>query len=169
MRHPTSYAWKSFTPEIFWNLEGFIYELFWYWGESLSTEKPNIWCPFLSKNFLATANLLEHCTEGYLHEMFRYCETKQFWRKNLIPLPILCLKIPDARIFLKRRGFRYEVFQYCETKNSDRKWWYPPIVQKVFSFPNFFRTPKCSPNFFFGNLRRKKNPQQIVISPISPS
>ena len=38
--------------------------------------------PFLSINFFATRNFLKHSTEGFLYEMFRYCETKNFDRKS---------------------------------------------------------------------------------------
>ena len=41
--------------------------------------------PLLSINFFATGKFLKHSTEGFLYEIFRYCKTKIFQRKIVIP------------------------------------------------------------------------------------
>ena len=38
--------------------------------------------PFLSINFFATRFFLKHSIEGFLYEMFRYCEPKVFVGKS---------------------------------------------------------------------------------------
>ena len=72
----------------------------------------------LSINFFVTRNFLKHSIEGFLYEMFRYCETKNFRRKILIVPPFSSINLFATGNFPKHstEGFPYEVFRYCETK-----------------------------------------------------
>ena len=54
--------------------------------------------------------------------------------------------------------FPHEVFRHCKTENFRRKIVAPPIIHKVFRYPNFFETLKGSPRNFLA-LRDKKHRQ----------
>ena len=52
--------------------------------------------------------------------------------------------------------FSYEIFRYCVTKSFWRRTWYPPcLMHKIFRYPKFSDTPKCSPTKFFGTVWQK--------------
>ena len=51
------------------------------WDKNISTENLDTTPPLLSINFFANGNFLRHSTEGFLYEIFRYCETKKFRHK----------------------------------------------------------------------------------------
>ena len=55
------------------------------WTEIRGTHSPDL----LFIKFFDTGTFLEHSTEGFLYEMFWYCETTNFWRKNVILTPPL--------------------------------------------------------------------------------
>ena len=64
------------------------------WGKKFSTEDLDTPTPhpapptLLSINFFATRNFLKHSTEGFPYEIFRHCETKNFWQRIVtLPLP----------------------------------------------------------------------------------
>ena len=56
-------------------------------------------------------------TEGFPYEVFRYRETKQFWRKIVIPAPSRfpnIFSIPET--FWNTDGFLDKIFLHCEKK-----------------------------------------------------
>ena len=55
-------------------------------------------------------------TEGFLYEMFRCCETKQFQRKFVISPPFWFLTFFFTTFFSNTEGFPYKVFRYRETE-----------------------------------------------------
>ena len=62
------------------------------WDKKFSTENLDTPSPaLLSINFSIPETFWN--TEGFLYEMIRYCETKQFWRKIVIPAPWLILNM----------------------------------------------------------------------------
>ena len=73
------------------------------WDKIFSTE--NLDTPFLiSIHFFSTGNFLEHSTEGFPYEVFRYCEKNQLRRKIVIPTPLsypLHFSIPEINETLK--------------------------------------------------------------------
>ena len=95
------------------------------------------WYPLLYINFADTTIFLEHCKDA--HDFFRLCETKVFWRKNMI-LPFFI-----RRIFLKREllskavAFVYKNFRQGETKNSRQKKVIPPNMHKIFCTPIYLK------------------------------
>ena len=72
--------------------------------------------------------------------MFRYCETKQFGQKIVIPLPLLWKKIFHTRVFsfFSNTGLPSENFCYCE-KKSNLKSWSPILCIKLFDNGNFLK------------------------------
>ena len=76
------YAWNFSIPQIFWNIGGMPTKFF-------GTERPKIfagktWYPLLCIKFFDTPNFLKHWRDA--HKIFRHWETKNFRRKNVIPL-----------------------------------------------------------------------------------
>ena len=57
------------------------------WDKTFSTEDLDTPLPLLCINFFANSNFLEHSTEGFHYELFRYCETTKIRRKILILSP----------------------------------------------------------------------------------
>ena len=58
------------------------------WGKKFSTENLDTPSPLVPINFFATGHFLKHRSEGFLNEIFRHCETKNFWQRIVIlPLP----------------------------------------------------------------------------------
>ena len=68
----------------------------------------------------------------------------------ILPPPLLSTFFFDTRKFLKHRseGFLYEIFRHCETKNFRRKILRPPIMHKIFRYPNFSETMEGCPRYF---------------------
>ena len=58
------------------------------WDKNFVTESRDT-PPLLSINFLATGNFLKPSTERFPYGILRHCETKIFWRKILIPPPLI--------------------------------------------------------------------------------
>ena len=71
-----SFAWNFSIPEFFRNTEGFYYEFYRHWDKDFLTEFSDI--PFLCIKFF-------WFTEVFPNEIFRYCETKNFERKVVLP------------------------------------------------------------------------------------
>ena len=79
------------------------------------------------------------------HEILRQCETKNFRRKNVIPL--LCMNFFVTTIFLENRRGPLQNFSFrsCETKNFDRTVMPPPAhMHEKFWNKKFFETQICS-------------------------
>ena len=95
-------------------------------------------------------------TEGFLYEMIRYCETKQFWRKIVIPASFLIPNIFRYQKFSEtQKGSSTKTFGTVRLKTFDGKSWCPPIMHKVFRYLKFFETLKGSSTKFFGTGRLK--------------
>ena len=75
--------------------------------ENLDTPPPARLCI----NFFATENFLKQSTDGFLSEIFRHCETTNFWRKIVIPAPSL---IPNI--------FRYQKHRRVTRRNFSALW-----------------------------------------------
>ena len=81
-------------------------------------------------------------------------------QKNLdTPPPPLIQTFSAPEISETLKGsFPYGNFRHCETKNFRRKILIPPppsLMHKIFRYPKFSDTPKCSPTKFFGTVRQK--------------
>ena len=93
--------------------------------------------PLLSLNFFAPGNLLKHSTQGFPYEIFRYCETKQVWRKIVIPAASLIPNIFRYQNFSEtEKGSSSKCFDTVRQNNFDGKSWYPPPLLS----PTFFDT-----------------------------
>ena len=91
--------------------------------------------------------------------MIRYCETKQFWRKIVIPGPSLNPNNFDTRNFLKHRRVPRQNFSVLWDKNFRRKMENlnvppPPLIQS-FSIPEINATVKDSPTEISALLDKK--------------
>ena len=115
--------------------------------------------PPLSLNFFTTGNFLKQSTEGFLYEMFRYCETKQFWRKSVIPASSLMPYIFRYPKWMKHwtlKDSSTKFFSTVRQKILDGKFWYfltpplpspplpppplpPPLSIKFFDTRNFVK------------------------------
>ena len=96
---------------------------------------------------------------GFSNESFRHCETKNFRRKNVIPL--LCINFFDTPNSQKHWSDAHEIFRHCETRIFRRKNVIPPSMHKSFRRPQFSETLKGCPwnfstlwdkNFFEGKM-----------------
>ena len=85
------------------------------------------------------------------------------WNKNFSKefsdIPFLCIKFFDRRNFLKHRSvFPTKFFGTVWQKVFDGETWYPlpfSLMHKIFRYPKFSDTPKCSPTKFFGTVTQK--------------
>ena len=77
----------------------------------------------VSKNFFDTRNQWHH--KGFPYEVFRYCETKQFWQKIVLPAPSL---IPNI--------FRYQKFS--ETQKGSSTKFFGTVRQKFFNGKSWY-------------------------------
>ena len=72
--------------------------------------------PFSTLTFFDTRNFPK---QGFLYEIFRYCETKILtWNRDtpsLLPLPSCPWSFSIPEILWNTEGLRYEIFPYCET------------------------------------------------------
>ena len=90
------------------------------WDNNASLESCG---PFLSGKYFPKSHTL-WTTEGFLYEVFPYCETKQFWRKIVIPAPFLFSTLSGISSFLKHRMAPFRNFSVLRdnkmsTKNRD--------------------------------------------------
>ena len=115
----------------------------------------NLWYPLLCIKFFDTPNLLKHWRDA--HEIFRHCETKNFWRKNVIP-PFSFIKLFETKNFLKNSRIPLRKFSALWdikilTENRDM----PPLIHKFFSIPENFRKTEgfLYKAFRFGAVRQK--------------
>ena len=118
---PPSYASQISIPELFWNQQVLLYELFWYCETKHFRRKIVIPAPSLIPiDFWYP----EDC------ETLKYSPTKSFGNLDTPSLPLSSQNFFDAGIFLKHstEGFLYEVFRYCETKKIDEAPRYPPLL-----------------------------------------
>ena len=125
---PLSYPVQFSIPETFWNTR-FLCKSFWQCETKVFRRKILILAlpPSLSINFFTSESFLKHSTEGLLYEMFRNCETKQFWWKNVITTPSLILYM-----------FRYQ--KLSETKKcSPTK--FSALWDEIFSTEKLIRPP----------------------------
>ena len=96
-------------------------------------------------------------TEVFPDEIFWYCVTKSFRRRNLIP-PFLMHKIFRYSKFCDTpKCFPTNIFGTTRRKFFDGKYWYPPpFIHKLFRYQKFSETAqKGSPMKFFGTVRQK--------------
>ena len=139
--------------EIFWNLEGFPYELFRYcetkkirWKFVLPPP------PLLSRIVFHTRNFLKHRRVPV--RSFSVLWDKKFSVKPLCSPDQLCSpsyawKFPIPELFWNTKGFPYEFFRHCETKNFQRKVMISLSYAKNFSIPEIFWNTEVFSNEFF--------------------
>ena len=92
--------------------------------------------------------------EGFLSEMFRYPEKKQFRGTILIPLLLLRLQISMVEFLSNTQRFPYKVFMLLSKKSSITKSWYHPLMHKLFHYPKLFKKQKCSSSKCFSIVRQ---------------
>ena len=121
-------------------------------------------------------------TEKFLYEIFRHCETTNFWRKIVIITPpmkfcgtvgeykidrkmwyppaLLSLTVFDSRNFLKHRRFLRRFFWYCETTKFRKEIVIlhsssSSFLSIMFLMPKFSETQIVSPTSLCGTVRQK--------------
>ena len=78
---PPSYVWNFSIPEFFWRTDFFRHY------ETKKVQQRIVICPSYAKIFLKPQFFWN--IEWLPHKIFRHCETKTFWRKNVTPPPNL--------------------------------------------------------------------------------
>ena len=73
------------------------------WDKKFLTENLDTPPSLLSINFFATGNFLKHSTDGFFNEIFRQCETKDFWQKSSLSPPFLSIKFFETINFVKHK------------------------------------------------------------------
>ena len=92
---------------------------------------------------------------GSLAKFFRSCEIKKF-RQNREASPFLCLKLFDTRNLPKHRRVLLGILRALWDKDFSTEFSdIPSLMHKIFRYPKFSDTPKCSPTKFFGIVRQK--------------
>ena len=123
------------------------------WDIKILTENRDM--PPLIHKFFETRKLPENRRVPL--QNFRSCETKSF-DKTVMPLPLLCMKIFDKRIFLKHQN----VLQWNILLQWDKKLRRkiviipPPLSIKYFSLPEIFWNTEWFPGEVFSVLWDKK-------------
>ena len=114
-----------------------------------------MWYPLICIKIFDTPIFLKHWRDA--HEIFRHCEAKNFWRKNVIP-PFLSIKFFETRNFFKNSKIPLRNFSALWdikilTENGDM----PPLIYNFFSIPeNFGKTEGFLYKAFrFGPVRQK--------------
>ena len=113
------------------------------------------WHPLLWIKFFGSPNFLKHWRDA--HEVFRYCETKNFRRKNLIP-PFWSIKHVETRKILKNSRIPLRTFSALwNMKNSTENRDMPRPIHNFFSIPeHFWKTEGFINNDFrFGPVKQK--------------
>ena len=116
-----------------------------------------LWYPLLCIKFFDTPNFLEHWRDA--HEFFRYYETKNFRRKNVIP-PFSSIKLFETGNFLKISRIPLRKFSALwdikiSTENCDM----PLLIHQFFSIQKIFWKTEgfFHKAFRFGPVRQKKS------------
>ena len=105
-------SWKKISdPEVFWNKEGILYEMFRHCETKKSTRS---WYPIVLEKLLRTRKFLKR--RRVADEMFWYFETKKKMSKKS-RYPILLKKTFENQKFWYEEGFLYEKFRHSETKS----------------------------------------------------
>ena len=95
-------------------------------------------------------------TGGFPYNFFRYCETKNIRRKNVIP-SFLSIIFSAYRNVSEKKETPYEHFRYCETKKFDKHLMHPCLLCKKSFRTRFFPKHRLVPLQVFSGLRDKKN------------
>ena len=85
--------------------------------------------------------------------MFQHCETKNFWRKILIPpLPFYSSTFWVPETSETRKGSSTKIFGTMRHKCFDGKTWYFPLpfLSKLFRYPKLMKHKRIPP---YGNFR----------------
>ena len=80
-------------------------------------------------------------SEGFLYEMFWYCETKQVWRKIVIPAASYPQHFSIPEFSETQKGSSSKCFDTVRQNNFDGKSWYPPplLSPTFFDIRNFLK------------------------------
>ena len=128
--------------------------------------------PLLSLKFFPYQSFSE--TDWFLGEVFSVLLVRKIFDKT-VKLPLLCFKNSIPEIFRNTEVFSYEFYRNCETKSFRRRnVILPPLclslslllslslslslstspspMHKIFRYPKFSDTPKCSQTTFFGTV-----------------
>ena len=97
----------------------------------------------------------------FFYEVICYCETKQFWKKVVLPpppLPVLSLTFFVTRTFLKHWRVPLQFsFGTLRQETIDRKSCYPLAFLSIsFSIPDFFETQNGFSSKCFDTVRQNK-------------
>ena len=99
--------------------------------------------PFLSLFFSIWKTFWN--TEGFLYEIFWYCETKKFYGESWYPSRFYAWKISMLDLFSNEEVFPNEMCRYCEAKKLTRILMPTPFLfLKVFRYQKFSETQKVS-------------------------
>ena len=142
---PPSFAWKFSIPEFFRNTEVFSYE-FYRHCETKIFQRSLVY-PLLMHKILRYTKFSEipKCSP---RNIFGTVWQKVFDGERDISLSdAYNFSIPE--IFWYTEVFPNEIFRYCVTKNFRRRNVIPPsLMHKIFRYPKFSDTPKCSQQSF---------------------
>ena len=124
------------------------------WNMKIPTENRDK--PPLFHNFFSIPENFRKA-EGFLYKAFRFGPVRRkISTKPWCPVPLICMKIFDKRIFLKHQSVLQWNISVQWDKNFDGKSWYPPPpLIKTFSIPEIIATVNYSPTQIFGTVRQK--------------
>ena len=127
------------------------------WDKKFSTENLDTPSPLLSKNFFATGHFLKHRSEGFLYEIFRHCETKNFWQRIVIlPSPLIHKFFRHQKLCETKKGSPTKFFGTVREQIFHTKSWSSPHRHKRFRYQKFSET-QTGPRRNFSALWDKKN------------
>ena len=133
------------------------------WDMKISTENRDM--PALIHNFFSIPEVLWK-TEIFLYKDFRFCAVRQKnSAKSWCPPPSYVWKFSIKELFWNTTVFSNEIFRYSQTENFRRKNVIPPILNKIFRYPNFSETLKGSPQKNSA-LWGPKFPTENVLPPV---
>ena len=150
-------------PEIFWNTEWFPGEVFSVLWENFRQNRED--SPLLCLKLSDTRILSKQ--KGSSTNFIGTVRQKFF--NGVSDIAFLSIKFCDTRNFLKHRSVPQRIFSVlCDTKFSAEKRDTPlSLMHKIFWYPNFSDTPKCSPTKFVGPVRQKNFERKVVIRQIN--
>ena len=99
------------------------------------------------------------------HEIFRYCVTKNFRQKIVMP-PSFARKYSIPDFFWNTEGFSHEFFRTVRQKNSQRKIVISLSYAWHFSIPEIFLYTEVFPNEIFRYCETKYFELKVVIPPL---
>ena len=149
MRYPLQGINFFVTPKLSESLKGCPQNFSTLWDRYFSQEKRDIL--YYTWNF--SIPQLFWNIERMPTKFFGTRRPKTFAEKTCYLL--LCIKLFDTLIFLKRWRNVHKTFRQYETKIFRRKFFIPPIIHKMFRYLKLSETLKGCPKKLFGTMRSK--------------